>query len=81
LIIASWAFPTRNGAVQDALNGENLRFFRDHQLPFIRYVLLRTAVGDCYVLMNRTLKIIGRRLRLPFARVHHIGAPEVFVCP
>jgi hypothetical protein len=43
--------------------------------------MLRTAVGDCYVLMNRTLEIIGGRLRLPFARVHHIRTPEVFVCP
>jgi hypothetical protein len=70
---------TRPGAVQDALTGENLRFFRDHQLPFNRHVLLRTAVGDSYVMMNRTLKTIGGSLRLPFARVHHIGAPEVFV--
>jgi len=30
-------------------------------------------------MMNRTLKTIGGSLRLPFARVHHIGAPEVFV--
>jgi len=70
---------TRPSAVQDALNGENLRFFRDHQLPFNRHVLLRSAAGDCYVMMNRTLKTIGGGLRLPFARVHYIGAPEFFV--
>ncbi len=71
---------TRPGAVLDALSGENLRFFRDHQLPFNHHVLLRTAAGDCYVMMNRTLKTVVGNLRLPFARVHHIGAPEVFVC-
>jgi acetoacetyl-CoA synthetase len=70
---------TSPGAVRDALNGETLRFFRDHQLPFHRHVLLRTSVGDCYVMMNRTFKTIGESMRLPFARVHHIGAPEVFV--
>src|SRR5262249_34534925 len=43
------------------------------------HILLRTAVADCYVMMNRTLKTIRGHLRLPFARVHHIGAPEVFV--
>ena len=70
---------TEPSAVQNALNGENLSFFRDHQLPFHHHVLLRTAVGDCYMMMNRTLKAVGGSLRLPFARVHHIGLPEVFV--
>jgi hypothetical protein len=70
---------TRPSAVQNALNGENLRFFQDHQLPFHRHVLLRTAAGDCYVMLNRTLKTVGGSLRVPFARVHHIGVPELFV--
>ena len=70
---------TTPDAVQDSLNGENLRFFRGHQLSFNRHVFLRAAEGDCYVMMNRTLKTVGGSLRLPFARVHHIGAPEVFV--
>jgi hypothetical protein len=70
---------TRPSAVQNALNGENLRFFQDHQLPFHRHVLLRTAAGDCYVMMNRTLKTVGGSLRVPFARVHYIGVPELFV--
>jgi acetoacetyl-CoA synthetase len=69
---------TSPGAVHDALDGENLRFFQDHQLPFNRHILLRAAAGDCYVMMNWTSKTIGGSLRLPFARVHHIGAPEVF---
>jgi len=66
------------GAVEGALEGERLRFFRDHQLPFNHHILLRTPVGDCYVMMNRTSKAIRRNLRLPFARVHHIGAPDIF---
>ena len=70
---------TKPGAVQEALKGESLRHFRDHQLPFNRHVLLRTPEGDCYVMMNRTLKTIRGKLRLPFARVHHIGAPDIFV--
>jgi acetoacetyl-CoA synthetase len=70
---------TEPGAIEGALTGENLRFFRDHQLPFNRHVLLRTPVGDCYLIMNRTLKTIGGNFRLPFARVHYIGAPDIFV--
>jgi hypothetical protein len=66
-------------AINGALTGENLRFFQDHQLPFNRHVLLRTSAGDCYLMMNRTLKTIGGNFRLPFARVHHIGAPGIFV--
>jgi acetoacetyl-CoA synthetase len=70
---------TAAAAVERALDGERLRFFRDHQLPYNRHVLLRTPAGDCYVMMNRTMKTIGGNLRLPFARVHHIGAPDIFV--
>jgi hypothetical protein len=66
-------------SVRDALKGESLRFFREHQLPFNHHVLLRTPVSDCYVMMNRTLKTIRGSSRLPFARVHHIGTPDVFV--
>ena len=69
---------TSPGAVEAALNGESLRFFRDHRLPFNHHILLRTAVGDCYVMMNRTFKTIYGSLRVPFARVHHIGSPELF---
>jgi hypothetical protein len=69
---------TEAGAVEGALEGERSRFFRDHQLPYNHHILLRTRVGDCYVMMNRTLKTI-RGLRIPFARVHHIGAPDIFV--
>jgi hypothetical protein len=70
---------TERSAVEDALKGENLRFFRDHQLPFNHHALLRTPAGECYLMMNRTLKTIGGNLRLPFARVHHIGVPHIFV--
>jgi len=70
---------TQPSTIKGALTGENLRFFRDHQLPFNHHVLLRTPVGDCYVMMNRALKTIGGNLQLPFARVHHIGAPDLFV--
>jgi hypothetical protein len=70
---------TKAGTVQDALKGESLRFFRDHQLPFNHHVLLRAPEGDCYVMMNRALKTIRGNLRLPFARVHHIGASDIFV--
>jgi acetoacetyl-CoA synthetase len=70
---------TKPNAVEGALEGERLRFFRDHQLPYNHHVLLRTPMGDCYVMMNRTLKTIRGNLRLPFARVHHIGAPDIFV--
>jgi acetoacetyl-CoA synthetase len=70
---------TKAGAVEDALEGERLRFFRDHQLPFNHHILLRTRLGDCYIMMNRTSKRIRGNLRLPFARVHHIGAPDIFV--
>jgi acetoacetyl-CoA synthetase len=70
---------TERGAVEGALEGERLQFFRDHQLPHSRHILLRTPAGDCYVMMNRTLKTICGSLRLPFARVHYIGPPDIFV--
>jgi hypothetical protein len=70
---------TEASAVEGALKGERLRFFRDHQLPYNRHVLLRTPAGDCYLMMNRTLKTIHGNSRLPFARVHHISAPDIFV--
>jgi hypothetical protein len=69
---------TEAGAVEGALEGERLRLFRDHQLPYNHHILLRTRVGDCYLMMNRSLKTIRGNLRLPFARVHHIGAPDIF---
>jgi acetoacetyl-CoA synthetase len=70
---------TEARAIERALDGERLRFFRDHQLPFNHHALVRAPEGDCYVMMNRSLKAIRGKLRLPFARVHHIGAPEVFM--
>jgi hypothetical protein len=70
---------TEPRAVEGALKGECLQFFRDHQLPFNYHVLLRTQVGDCYLMMNRSYKTIRGSLRLPFARVHHIGAPDIFL--
>jgi len=70
---------TEPGAVEGALKGERLRFFRDHQLPYNHHILLRTQAGDCYLMMNRSFKAIRGNLRLPFARVHHIGAQDIFV--
>jgi hypothetical protein len=69
---------TEPRAIERALDGERLRFFSDHQLPHNHHALVRAPEGDCYLMMNRTLKAIRGELRLPFARVHHIGAPEVF---
>jgi len=69
---------TRPRDLERALRGESLRFFRDHQLPYNRHALVRAPSGDCYIMMNRSPKTIAAKLRLPFARVHHIGAPEVF---
>jgi hypothetical protein len=70
---------TEPGAIKSALEGESRRFFRDHQLPHNRHLLLRTQAGDCYVMMNRSFKTIRGNWRLPFARVHHISAPDIFV--
>jgi hypothetical protein len=69
---------TEARAVESALDGERLRFFRDHQLPYNHHALVRAPEGDCYLMMNRSPKAIVGRLRLPFARVHHISSPEVF---
>ncbi len=69
---------TEPSSIRSALKDENLRFFTDHQLPFNHHVLLRTSAGDCYVMMNRALKTIGGKFQFPFARVHYIGAPDIF---
>jgi hypothetical protein len=70
---------TEQSTVAGALRGERLRFFWDHQLPHNHHVLMRAAEGDCYLMMNRTLKTIRGNLRVPFARIHHIGASDIFV--
>jgi len=70
---------TNPTAVETALEGERLRFFRDHQLRHNHHVLLRTPMGDCYLMMNRAFKTVLGNVRLPFARVHHIGTPDIFV--
>jgi acetoacetyl-CoA synthetase len=70
---------TEPSTVAGALQGAHLRFFWDHQLPHNHHVLMRAAEGDCYLMMNRTLKTIRGNLRVPFARIHHIGAPDIFV--
>lgn len=70
---------TEAGALEGVLEGERMRFFRDHQLPYNHHILLQTPVGDCYVILNRTLKTIRGNLRLPFARVHYMDAPDIFV--
>jgi hypothetical protein len=46
-------------------------------------VTARTFMDNCKVITQpsgiKALKTIGGNLRLPFARVHHIGAPDLFV--
>jgi acetoacetyl-CoA synthetase len=68
---------TDPAALERALDGERLRYFRDHQLPFHRHALVRSKEGDCYLMMNRSPKAVARGLRLPFARIHHVDAPAV----
>jgi hypothetical protein len=70
---------TSASSIHRALSGERLRFYRDHQLPFNHHVLLRTPTADCYIIMNRTLKTVRANLRLPFAGVHYISNPDIFV--
>ena len=70
---------TEASALEQALTGEHLRYFHDHKLPFNHHLLLRAPEGDCYVMMNRSVKAVWRNLRLPFGRVHHISAPHIFV--
>jgi hypothetical protein len=69
---------TRTRDLEHALGGEQLKLFRDHQLPYNRHALLRAPEGECYLMMNRSPKAIGGGLRVPFARIHHISAPEIF---
>ena len=69
---------TKGSALEGALQGEPLRFFRDHQLPYNRHALVRAPEGDCYLMMNRSRKAVAGKVRLPFARVHHLGAPDIF---
>jgi acetoacetyl-CoA synthetase len=69
---------TDPAALERMLEGESLRFFHDHRLPYNRHALLRAREGDCYLMMNRSPKTTYRGLRLPFGRVHHIGDAAVF---
>jgi hypothetical protein len=54
------------------------RIVRDHSLPYNRHVLVRSAEGDCYVMYNRSYKVVRGSTRLPFARVHHVSNAPVF---
>lgn len=65
-------------AVEAALEGEARKLCRDHRLPFHRHLLVRSAIGDCHVMLNRSLKHVGKGVRVPVARVHHVSAPDVF---
>jgi hypothetical protein len=78
-IMDSCEILTSASSINRVLDGERLRFFRDHQLPFNHHVLLRTPVADCYIIMNRTLKRVRANLRLPFAGVHYISRPDILV--
>ncbi len=70
---------TGRAALERELTGEPLRFLRDHDLPFHRHALVRAPEGSCYLMANRSSKQVRRGLRLPFARVHHVSAPDVLV--
>jgi hypothetical protein len=60
---------TSASAVRRALQGESLRFYRDHQLSHNHHVLLRTPVGNCYLLMNRTFKTVCTVTRTAYAEL------------
>jgi len=53
---------TNPAEVERQLDGESLRLFRDHQLPYNRHALLLAPEGACYLMMNRSPKRIAAAL-------------------
>lgn len=65
-------------AISAVAPDEVRRYVRDHRLPYNRHVFVRSAEGDCYVMFNRSYKVVRGSTRLPFARVHHVSNARVF---
>lgn len=65
--------------LEETLGEEALKLMHDHAFPHVHNFLIRTAEGDCHVVVNRSRKRIWKGLQLPFARVHHISNTKVFL--
>lgn len=61
------------------LDEEARKVMHDHAFPHVHNFLIRTAMGDCHVVANRSPKSVRNGLLLPFARVHHISNVDVFI--
>lgn len=64
--------------IEPELDPETRKICRDHRLPHHRHMLVRSRRGECYLMLNRSRKQVGR-LRLPLARVHYASAPDVLL--
>src|SRR5262245_45585331 len=69
---------TNRQDVEAALSGEQLKICRDHSLPWNHHALVQSPEGECYLMMNRTKKIIKGKVHLPIARVHYLSNADVF---
>lgn len=65
--------------LEAALDKDAGKIVHDHAFPHVHNFLIRTAMGDCHVVLNRSPKSVRRGLQLPFARVHHISNVNVFL--
>ncbi len=65
--------------IECRLETEALEIFRHHQLPYNKHLLVLAPEGGCHVVLNRSLKTVAGRLRVPMGRVHHVSSPDVFV--
>jgi len=59
--------------IRSKLNDNDLQIFDDHQGLNCEHLLMRSNLGDCYVVLKNTV-----RRRLPFAKVHYLGNADVF---
>lgn len=66
--------------ILEAMLDEDARkIMHDHAFPHVHNFLIRTTMGDCHVVVNRSPKRVRKGLQLPFARVHHISNVNVFL--
>lgn len=70
---------TDPAVIEASLEGEARKICRDHRLPYHKHLLVRSDRGDCYVMFNRSPKLVKWMVRVPVARVHHVSAPDVFL--
>jgi hypothetical protein len=61
------------GAIENKLDGQNLKIFNDHQPYPCFHFLLSGKDRDCYIIYTKL-----KRKRIPYVHLHYISDPDLF---